>query len=65
MVNLTEVAELKCALEEYGALCVMMGGMILMLQWSASSWDFPQKVQYLSVDEVILERKPTNNVHCK
>ena len=47
MAHLMEVAEWRCALEEYGGLCVMMNGMMLMHQWSASSWDSPQKVMII------------------
>ena len=33
--------ELKCATIQYGAQCVMTSGVLLMLKWSADSWDFP------------------------
>ena len=31
--------ELKSAMEEYGALCVMIFGEQRMLKWCADSWD--------------------------
>ena len=37
-------AELRYATTMYGAQCVMISGILLMLTWPADSWDLLQQV---------------------
>ena len=55
MAHVMEVAEWRCVLEECGAPCVMIGGMMLMLQLSASSWVSSQKVNIFLSYKVMQE----------